>query len=74
MKVYEGGIIRIDCQLHVVAVTPKGSMQMAHCKIIPGILTVSTISMNQKQFCINGHWFYMDDFQFEKPILVDQEI
>lgn len=68
MEVYEDGIVRINCELHIIPVTLKGSMQMARCKIIPGILTVSTIHMNQRQFCIDGAWFYMEDFQFEKPI------
>ncbi len=68
MKVYKKGIIRIDTELHIVAKNSIGSMHLAGCNLMPGILKIDTISLNENQFCIGGHWFDMNNFLFEKPI------
>ena len=73
MEVYKKGIIRVDLELHIVANTQKGSMHLAGCGLMPGILTISTIDLNSKQFSIEGHWFDMSDFAFEKPVVLGLE-
>ncbi len=73
MEVYKKGILRVDVSLHIVAKNPVGSMHLAGCNLMPGVHFLNTIDLNGKQFCIDGHWFDMDNFLFEKPIEIEKE-
>ncbi|KKN59782.1 hypothetical protein LCGC14_0538720 [marine sediment metagenome] len=72
-EVYNKGIIGVDLELHVVAKTPKGSMQLTGGDKKPGILKIGSIDLNGNQFSIDGQWFDTDDFVFTKPVAVQME-
>ena len=67
MDVYESGVIKADVELDITPINQEGFAGFAACVIVPGILTINSLDLNDKQFSIMGHWFDMDNFKFRKP-------
>ncbi|KKM07783.1 hypothetical protein LCGC14_1730480 [marine sediment metagenome] len=67
MDVSDIGTIKTNVRAYVRPKNDCGITDFASCKLLPGIFTIVSIDLNDKEFCIDGHWFSMSDFKFRKP-------
>ena len=69
MKVLKSGLLtEVDCMIYLMPKTMRGSMQLSAVeRLKPGFVKIASIDMKTKQFCIDGAWFHMEDFEFSAP-------